>query len=136
ERLGRLGECDPRVKARILLGAEFPAADYVALRELRAAAAAEFAALAAPFDAVVMPTVACVAPPIAAAGASDEDYARWNLRILRNPAFVNFVDGCAASLPCHEPGAAPIGFSVCGPAMSDRHVLAAAAAVERALSRH
>jgi aspartyl-tRNA(Asn)/glutamyl-tRNA(Gln) amidotransferase subunit A len=131
----RLGECDPRVSARILLGKDFPAADYVALREQRAAAVREFEALAAPFDAVVMPTVACVAPDIAGAGASDEEYSRWNLRILRNPAFINFLDGCAATLPCHAPGSAPVGFMVCGPAMSDRRVLAVAAAVERALSR-
>ena len=134
--LARLGECDPRVSARILLGKDFPAADYVALGELRAAAIGEFEALAAPFDAIVMPAVACVAPTIAEAGANDEDYARWNLRILRNPAFINFVDGCAATLPCHEPGAAPVGFAVCGPAMSDRRTLAVAAAVERAFSRH
>ena len=131
----RLGECDPRVSARILLGKDFPAADYVALREQRAAAVREFEALAAPFDAVVMPTVVCVAPDIAGAGASDEEYSRWNLRILRNPAFINFLDGCAATLPCHAPGSAPVGFMVCGPAMSDRRVLAVAAAVERALSR-
>jgi aspartyl-tRNA(Asn)/glutamyl-tRNA(Gln) amidotransferase subunit A len=133
--LARLAECDPRVSARILLGKDFPAADYVALREQRAAAVREFEALAAPFDALVMPTVACVAPTIAEAGANDEDYARWNLRILRNPAFVNFLDGCAATLPCHAPGTAPVGFTVCGPALSDRHILAVAAAVERALSR-
>jgi aspartyl-tRNA(Asn)/glutamyl-tRNA(Gln) amidotransferase subunit A len=131
----RLGECDPRVSVRILLGKDVPAADYVALREQRAAAVREFEALAAPFDAVVMPTVACVAPDIAGAGASDEEYSRWNLRILRNPAFINFLDGCAATLPCHAPGSAPVGFMVCGPAMSDRRILAVAAAVERALSR-
>jgi aspartyl-tRNA(Asn)/glutamyl-tRNA(Gln) amidotransferase subunit A len=134
--LARLGECDPRVSARIRLGKDFPAPDYVALRELRAAAVREFEALAAPFDAVVMPAVACVAPTIDEAGANDEDYARWNLRILRNPAFINFVDGCAATLPCQEPGAAPVGFAACGPAMSDRRILAVAAAVERALSHH
>ncbi|HEX6298687.1 MAG TPA: amidase [Burkholderiales bacterium] len=133
--LARLGECDPRVSARILLGKDFPAADYVALREQRAAAVREFEALTAPFDAVVMPTVACVAPDIAGAGESDEEYSRWNLRILRNPAFINFLDGCAATIPCHAPGSAPVGFMVCGPAMSDRRVLAVAAAVERALSR-
>ena len=133
--LARLAGCDPRVSARILLGKDFPAADYVALREQRAAAVRQFEALAAPFDALVMPTVACVAPTIAEAGANDEDYARWNLRILRNPAFVNFLDGCAATLPCHAPGTAPVGFTVCGPALSDRHILAVAAAVERALSR-
>jgi aspartyl-tRNA(Asn)/glutamyl-tRNA(Gln) amidotransferase subunit A len=133
--LERLGKCDPRVSARIQLGKDFPAADYVALREVREAAIREYEALAAPVDAIALPTTPCVAPTIAEADASDEAYARWNLRLLRNPAFINFVDGCAATLPCHEPGAAPVGLMLCGPAMSDRRLLAVAAAVERALSR-
>ena len=107
----------------------------VALRELRGRAIREYEALAAPFDAIVMPTVACLAPTIAEADAGNEAYTRWNLRILRNPAFINFLDGCAASLPCQEPGAAPVGFMLCGPAMSDRRLLAVAAAVESALAR-
>jgi aspartyl-tRNA(Asn)/glutamyl-tRNA(Gln) amidotransferase subunit A len=66
--------------------------------------------------------------------ASDEEYFRWNLRILRNNGLANFLDGCAATLPCHEPGSAPVGFMVCGTAGRDRHVLAVAAAIERTLS--
>jgi aspartyl-tRNA(Asn)/glutamyl-tRNA(Gln) amidotransferase subunit A len=80
-----------------------------------------------------MPTTPCVAPPIAEVDRSDDDYFRWNMLILRNVGIVNFLDGCAATVPCHEPGAAPVGLSVCGVALADRHVLAVAAAVERAL---
>jgi aspartyl-tRNA(Asn)/glutamyl-tRNA(Gln) amidotransferase subunit A len=134
--LGRMGECDPRVSKRILLGKELAAADYVALQEVRAAAIREYEALAAPYDAIVMPSVACIAPGIAEANANDEDYARWNLLILRNCAFINFLDGCAASVPCHEPGAAPVGFMVCGAAGTDRRLLAVSVAIERALSRN
>jgi aspartyl-tRNA(Asn)/glutamyl-tRNA(Gln) amidotransferase subunit A len=96
----------------------------------------EVGALAAPYDAIVMPTVACVAPTIAQADASMDDYVRWNMRILRNPGLINFLDGCAASIPCHEPGSAPVGLMVCGMAGSDRRTLAVAAALERALERH
>ena len=131
----RLGEYDPRVGKRILLGKSLSASDYLALGDLRAAYIREVEALAAPFDAIVMPTVPCIAPTIAQADASDEDYFRWNGRILRNNGLINFLDGCAASLPCHEPGSAPVGFMVCGIAGTDRHTLAAAAAIERALSR-
>jgi aspartyl-tRNA(Asn)/glutamyl-tRNA(Gln) amidotransferase subunit A len=131
----RLGEYDPRVGKRILLGQSLSASDYLALGDLRAAYIREVEALAAPFDAIVMPTVPCIAPTIAQADASDEDYFRWNGRILRNNGLINFLDGCAASLPCHEPGSAPVGFMVCGIAGTDRHTLAAAAAIERALSR-
>ena len=134
--LDRLGEYDPRVGQRLLLGKEISAADYVALGELRAAFMREVGVLAAPYDAIVMPTVPCVAPTIAQTEASMDDYVRWNMRILRNTGLVNFLDGCAASLPCHEPGTAPVGLTVCGTARTDRHTLAVAAALERALERH
>jgi aspartyl-tRNA(Asn)/glutamyl-tRNA(Gln) amidotransferase subunit A len=133
--LGRLGEYDPLVGKRVTLGKEMTGADYVALGELRAAFIREVEALAAPFDAIVMPAVPCVAPTIAEASASDEDYFRWNFRIMRNNGLINFLDGCAVTLPCHAPGSAPVGFMVCGPAMSDRRILAVAAAIERALRR-
>ncbi|HVB49257.1 MAG TPA: amidase [Burkholderiales bacterium] len=132
-RLERLADFDPRVGKRILLGKDVSGADYVEIGLMRAAYVREIAALAAPFDAIVMPCVPCVAPTIAEADASDEAYFRWNLRVLRNTGLINFLDGCAATLPCHEPGGAPVGFMVCGVAGADRHVLAAAAAIERAL---
>jgi len=131
--LGRIGEYDPRVAKRVLLGKDFPAADYLELGQLRAAYIREVEALSAPFDAIVMPAVPCIAPTLADAGRTDEDYFRWNDRINRNSGLVNFLDGCGVTLPCHEPGAAPVGFLVCGPALSDRRILAVAAAVERAI---
>jgi aspartyl-tRNA(Asn)/glutamyl-tRNA(Gln) amidotransferase subunit A len=133
--LARLGEYDPRVAKRITIGRELSGADYVELLRLRAAFVREVESLAAPFDAIVMPTAPCVAPTIAQVDASDEDYFRWNLRILRNTGLANFLDGCAATLPCHEPGAAPVGFTALGPAGADRRILAVAAAIERALGR-
>ncbi len=132
---GRVEEYDPRVGKRIAMGTSLSGADYVELLELRAAYMREVAVLAAPYDAIVMPTVPCSAPSIAQASASDEEYFRWNFRIMRNNGLVNFLDGCAATLPCHEPGTAPVGFMVCGTAGRDRHVLAVAAAIERTLER-
>jgi aspartyl-tRNA(Asn)/glutamyl-tRNA(Gln) amidotransferase subunit A len=123
------------VGKRILLGRSLSASDYLALGDLRSAFMREIGALAAPFDAIVMPTVPCIAPSIAETDATDEDYFRWNLRILRNNGLINFLDGCAASLPCHPPGGAPVGLMVCGTAGTDRRTLAVAAAIERAL-RH
>ncbi len=131
--LDRSDEYDPRVGKRIVLGKDLSGADYVDLTRLRTASVREFESVAAPFDAILMPTVPCIAPTIAEATASDEDYFRWNGRILRNVGLINFLDGCAASLPCHEAEAAPVGLSVCGVGMSDRHTLAVAAAVEAAL---
>lgn len=133
--LSRLSEYDPRVGKRLLLGKDMSASDYLAIGELRAAFIREVEALAAPYDAIVMPATPCIAPTISQTEASEEDYFRWNFRIMRNTGLANFLDGCAATLPCHAPGAAPVGFMVCGPAMSDRHILAVSAAIERALSR-
>jgi aspartyl-tRNA(Asn)/glutamyl-tRNA(Gln) amidotransferase subunit A len=133
--LDRIDDYDPRVGKRVILGKDISGADYVALGFLRKAYIEEVEALAAPFDAFLMPTVPCVAPPIAEVERGDEDYFRWNARILRNNGLVNFLDGCAVSLPCHERGAAPVGLMVCGVGGSDRRLLAVAAAIERALSR-
>lgn len=134
-RLARLAEFDPRVAMRLATGAALSAADYVELGFLRAAYIREVGALAAPYDAILMPTCPCVAPAIAEADASDEAYFRWNARILRNTGLVNFLDGCAATLPCHAPGAAPVGLMVCGVVLSDRHILAVARTVESVLAR-
>jgi aspartyl-tRNA(Asn)/glutamyl-tRNA(Gln) amidotransferase subunit A len=71
---------------------------------------------------------------MAQVSAGEEEFFRWTMRILRNVGVVNFLDGCAATLPCHPNGSAPVGLSVCGPAMSDRHVLATARAIEGVLA--
>jgi aspartyl-tRNA(Asn)/glutamyl-tRNA(Gln) amidotransferase subunit A len=121
------------VGKRILMAREMSAADYVDLCTMREAYMREIATLAVPFDAILMPTTPCVAPPIAEVDGSDEAFFRWTFRIVRNVGLVNFLDGCAVSLPCHEPGSAPVGLSVFAPALADRRLLMVAAAVERAL---
>ncbi|MBV9189418.1 MAG: amidase [Betaproteobacteria bacterium] len=132
----RFSGYDPRVGKRIGMGTTLTGADLVELLQLRDAFMREIETLAAPYDAIVMPSVPCVAPTIAETQASEEAYFRWNFRIMRNNGLINFLDGCAVTLPCHEPGSAPVGFMVCGTAMSDRRILAVAAAIERALSGH
>ncbi|HTP62605.1 MAG TPA: amidase, partial [Burkholderiales bacterium] len=134
-REARFGEYDPRVAKRVVLGRDIAAWEYVELGLLRGAYLREVGALAAPFDAFLMPTSPCIAPALAAADASDEAYFRCNARILRNTGLINFLDGCAATVPCHPPGGAPVGLSVCGTAMSDRSVLAVARAVEGVLQQ-
>jgi aspartyl-tRNA(Asn)/glutamyl-tRNA(Gln) amidotransferase subunit A len=130
----RMAQYDPRVAKRVLLAKDLSAADYVDLGLLRAEFQREVEALLAPYDAFLLPTTPCIAPPIAEVNATDEDYFRWNMRILRVVGLVNFLDGCAVSLPCQARGSAPVGLMVSGPAMSDRRILAVAAAVERTLA--
>lgn len=131
--LDRFGDYDPRVAKRVVLGRDIPGWEYVELGRMREAYIAEVGALMAPFDAFLMPTAPCIAPSIAEADASDEAYFRWNARILRNTGLVNFLDGCAATVPCHAKGEAPVGLMVSGMPMSDRRLLAVARAVEAVL---
>ena len=124
---------DPRVSKRVVMARDFTAADYIQLGFDRAAFIRGAEALGAPFDAMVYPTTASSVPTIAETDKTDDDYFRWNLRLLRNTGLGNVLDGCGATMPCHSPGEAPVGLSVAGFALTDRRVLAVAASVERAL---
>lgn len=124
---------DPRVLARIRHGEAARAADYLDLLTARAAAIDEARAALAGFDAFIMPTVPIVPPAIDALEADPAHFAATNALVLRNPSVVNFLDGCAVSLPCTPPGAAPVGLSVAGLALADARVLGIAQAMENAL---
>ena len=124
---------DARVLARIRLGETASAADYIDLLAARADAMAQARAALACFDAFLMPTVPIVPPTIAALEADPAHFAATNALVLRNPSVVNFLDGCAVSLPCAPRGEAPVGLSVAGLAESDAHVLSVAAAIESVL---
>ena len=126
---------DPRVAARIRRGSGVAAADYIELLAARRRwiAAVERRLAEAGADAFAMPTVPVVAPPIAPLEASDEAFGRTNLLILRNPTLVNFLDGCALSLPCHRDGDAPVGLMLAAPGGHDARLLSIGAGVEATL---
>lgn len=126
----RLAEYDPRVGTRILRGKAQSAADYIDLLAARQTWMAQVKSQLAPFDLLIMPTVPVVAPKIADLQASDEAYFAANGLILRNPTLINFLDGCAVSLPCHRAGEAPVGLSLAGTAGQDARLLNVALAVE------
>jgi aspartyl-tRNA(Asn)/glutamyl-tRNA(Gln) amidotransferase subunit A len=129
----RKADYDPRVASRILRGADINAADYIDLLTQRAAMIVESARLAAPYDALLMPTVSMVAPAIAPLEADDQLYGKTNIAILRNPSVVNFLDGCALTIPCHQPGQGPVGLMIVGQSGEDRRLLAVGLALESAL---
>jgi aspartyl-tRNA(Asn)/glutamyl-tRNA(Gln) amidotransferase subunit A len=124
---------DPRVVFRIMRGKDMSSADFIELQNARAHWIAEVEAELAGYDALLMPTTPVVAPPLAELVGSDEIYARTNALILRNPSIINFLDGCALSLPCQKAGSAPVGLMVCGPAMYDKRILAIGLAIEAVL---
>jgi len=125
---------DPRVALRIRRGERMSAADYVELMWARKDWIARSEAAIAGFDALLSPTVPLVAPPIAPLLASDEAFFATNGLLLRNPSVVNFLDGCALSLPCQATGEMPVGLMVWGAAMRDDSVLDASLAIEAALA--
>lgn len=126
---------DPRVLARIRVGEPALAVDYIDLMSARAAAIAQAHAALDGFDAFLMPTVPIVPPAIAPLEADAAHFATTNALVLRNPSVVNFLDGCAVSLPCAPLGAAPVGLTVAGLAHADVRVLHVAAAIEAVLHK-
>ncbi len=123
---------DPRVAARIMAGATMSAADYAILTWARTTIIAQFAADMDGFDAVLMPTIP-IQPPKITDLTDDNTYRRTNFLLLRNPSLINFLDGCAISLPCAPPGAPPASLMLAAPAMHDHRLLTTAHTVELCL---
>ncbi|WP_028602788.1 amidase [Ottowia thiooxydans] len=133
----RGAEYDPRVSGRIRAGEKMGAADYIDLIQARKRWITQVEARIAGFDALLLPTVPVIAPPIAELQSSDEAYAAANGLILRNPTLINFLDGCALSLPCHAKGEPPVGLMLAGAGGRDREILALGLATEQILlARH
>jgi aspartyl-tRNA(Asn)/glutamyl-tRNA(Gln) amidotransferase subunit A len=123
---------DPRVSSRILPGAEMSGADYFALVQARARIIARFEADMSGYDALILPTVPIAAPRISDF-ETDAQYRQLNYLLLRNPSAVNFLNGCAISLPCHAAGQPPAGLMLAAPAMNDARLFGLACAVEKVL---
>jgi len=123
---------DPRVAARLKLGEGVSAADYITMQQRRREWITRITQRLAGFDALLCPTVPIVAPPIAELVASDEAFFKANGLLLRNTFAINFLDGCAFSLPCHAPGDLPVGLMLALPGGHDARLAAVALAAERA----
>ena len=125
---------DPRVLSRIRRGQAMTAADLLELLQARIRWVASVEQRIAAYDAMIMPTVPIVAPTLAEL-VDDDAYYRANALILRNPTFINFLDGCALSLPCHAPSTAPVGLMLAAAGGCDRGLLALGMAVEGCLQQ-
>lgn len=125
---------DPRVLSRIRRGQPLGESDLQQLRQLRASWQQRVTARVQGFDALLMPTAPLIAPTLAELAEDDEAYFRANGAALRNPSVINFLDGCALSLPCQRPGEAPVGLMVAGLPMHDQALLGWALAIERCLA--
>jgi aspartyl-tRNA(Asn)/glutamyl-tRNA(Gln) amidotransferase subunit A len=124
---------DRRVLSRILRGKEQDAADYIQLLRARANLIERVTKLLNGFDAMLLPTVPITAPTIDSL-TDDAVYGRTNMLALRNPSVINFLDGCAISIPCHRAGDAPVGFMIAALHGSDHRLLAIAATIEQVIA--
>ena len=123
---------DPRVRARILKGAEQSAADYIDVVLARRSMVAKAKAAMHGFDGLIYPTVPIIAPLLATLDA-DAEYARINALALRNPSVANFLNTCAISIPIHQGDEAPVGLNILGHAGRDEELLSVAASLEALL---
>ena len=120
------------MRSRIERGAAITAADYLELCRRRQQRKQEADEWLQDYDGLLAPTVPVV-PPRFEELTADEDYARLNLLILRNPTVANMLDLCSITLPNHEPGYLPGGLMLIGRNGMDDTLLRLAKAVEQVL---
>lgn len=122
---------DPRVLKRILAAETFGENDLAEMRAKRVAAIAGFARAASGFDGFIAPTLPTVAPLTADVEA---DFDRLNALMLRNPSAINFLDGCAATVPMHGDQKLATGLMIFGPGGWDWRIIALSLRFEAILS--
>lgn len=109
------------------------AADYLLMQDRRRDWIGRVEAALEGFDALLCPTVPIVAPAIDAL-AADAEFFKANGLLLRNTFAINFLDGCAFSLPCHRDGELPVGLMLSSVRGDDAQLAGVALAVERSLA--
>lgn len=124
---------DPRVAARMDSAAASTPSDYRALLAARHDWSGRVTAQLRGFDALMCPTVPIVAPLLAPLLASDDAFFRCNALLLRNSHVINFLDGCAFSLPCHATNELPVGLMLSSCTDDDARLASVVLAVEAAL---
>jgi len=131
---------DARVLLRIKGGEAATASDYLDLLQARREMITAAERALGGFDAILMPTVPILPPRIADVENDQAAFFAANGKVLRNPSLINFLDGCALSLPI--PGddggadAAPVGLMVAGLRDTDDTILSIGAAIEKTLAVH
>jgi aspartyl-tRNA(Asn)/glutamyl-tRNA(Gln) amidotransferase subunit A len=127
-------QIDHRVVARMMLGKGISAQDYLELHNRRNAWITAAQQTLEGFDAMLCPTVPMVAPLTEPLLKDDEAFFKVNRLLLRNPSAINYMDGCAWSLPCHEAGEFPVGLMVSSVAGQDAHLARVALALENLIN--
>jgi aspartyl-tRNA(Asn)/glutamyl-tRNA(Gln) amidotransferase subunit A len=114
---------DVRVAQRINRGQQISAADYLTTQAQRKVLIESITAKLSGFDAWIYPTVAITPPLLEPLQQDDALFFKTNALVLRNTTVMNFLDGCAVSIPCHQPDQLPVGLSIAGLHGQDQHIL-------------
>jgi aspartyl-tRNA(Asn)/glutamyl-tRNA(Gln) amidotransferase subunit A len=126
-------QMDHRVLQRMMLGKGVSAADYIKLLDNRQDWIKRTSRVLAPFDALISPTVPMQAPKTQPLMDSDEEFFRVNRLLLRNTFAINFLDGCAFSLPMQIEDELPMGLMLSASAGLDARLAEIALGTEWAL---
>lgn len=126
----RARDFDPRVLARIRIGAKATASDYIRLINKRTELIQRMRDRLADIDALILPTTPIRAPKIFDLIASDDQFWAANGLVLRNTTVGNIFDFCGVSIPCPQVKGLPVGFMMTALAGQDRRMLRMAAGVE------
>lgn len=123
---------DPHVYWRIKRGEKLMATDYLQLVHERNRLIKKISERLAEFDALLAPTTAIAAPAIADVKC-DPAFTKSNLLALRNCTLINFIDGCAISLPASPDEKPPLGIMLAAPHGFDQRLFQLAERVEEVL---
>ncbi|MFD1745571.1 amidase [Rhizobium helianthi] len=129
-------EYDPRVRARIEKGGHLSAADYIRTLQTRTVWKQRVLKEVCGFDALIMPTVPVIAPELQPLLQDDAEFFKTNGLLLRNPTMINFLDGCALSIPVQAEDEAPVGLMIAGTEMQDEAILSIGLGIEQVLAAH
>ncbi|MFN5700974.1 MAG: amidase [Betaproteobacteria bacterium] len=132
----RLSQVDPGIGVRLQMGAAVTSGEYSRMLSLRQQWIKSMELTVRPFDAWICPTVPTVAQPIAPLMKDESAFAACNRLILRNTFLVNFMNGCAVTIPIHAEGDLPVGLQIASVCNDDAKLLSIALAVERETQTH
>ncbi len=113
---------------RIARGEHLSAADYLSILRSRQAIIDIATDKLKYIDAWLMPTVA-IKPPKLSDLKNEDEFFKFNNLVLRNTTVINFLDGCAISLPLGN----GIGLSISGLNKEDTKILNIAKSIEKIL---
>lgn len=122
---------DPYVVQRIFKSTEVTSKEMEEARSKRVEAIRAFKEMASKFDILIAPTVPTVAPLLEDVDSNPE---KFGCQLSQNTRAVNWVDGCAATVPMNPHGMPGTGLMLIGRAGRDWHVLEMASLIDKVIA--